>query len=390
MKTTYTLTLLALTIQVMVSGQTQDSQIRKIRMDISGASPETTNDGKQPVTQNTYALQLEENLKESDNLKTEQQKLKNDILAAQQKLTLKHIEISEIKSKITYEQYTLNITTIEDLLKQASLKPATVQKTETLSKEAEIAIKMAKEIREEARAQLTPDAQLAEMSNAEEKEVLAISKQKEAIHLLSRSRPLYIKENNPEFNNKTVLVQAYPKAVIPAPVTFAGNVTVIHTNVTAINTDLSELIKQSTDLKNTCEQLRTAADTKQGNEKNVLLNEAALMEQEYIAKQISISLIHYKTNSQTFYSNRLLIEQLLNSVENEDLTSNALQINNEAEYLFRMAKEMREEADAQLTENARLGEMSNAEEKELIALNKQQDTFNELRKLNKKMLLASN
>lgn len=388
MKTTYTLTLLALTIQVMVSGQTQGNQTRKIRMDISGASPEATNEGKQPVAQNPYLLQLEENLKESDNLKIEQQKLKNDVLAAQQKLTLKHIEISELKSKITYEQYTVNVTTIEDLLKLASLKPVTIQKTETLSNEAEMAMKMAKEIREEARAQFTPDAQLAEMSNAEEKEVLAISKQQEAIHLLSHSHPLYIKENNPEFNSKTVLAKAYPK--VTTTDNFAGNVNAIHTNAITINSHLSELIKQSTDLKNTCEQLRIAAETKQGNEKNVLLNEANLMEQEYIAKQISISLIHYKTNSQTFYSNRLLIEQLINSVENEELTANALQINQEAEYLFRIAKEMREEADAQLTENARLGEMSNAEEKELTALNKQQDTFDELRKLNKKMLLASN
>ena len=388
MKTTYTLTLLALTIQVMVNGQTQGSQIRKIRMDISGASPETTNETKQPLAENIYALQLEENLKESDNLKTEQQKLKNDILAAQQKLTLKQIEISNLKSKITYEQYTVNATTIEDLLKQPSLKPATIQKTEVLSKEADMAIKMAKEIREEARAQFTPDAQLAEMSNAEDKEVLAISKQKEAINLLSHSHPLYIKENNPEFNYKTVLVQAAPKAFVS--VNFASNVTVINTTIITTNTHLSELIKQSIDLKNTCGQLRIAADVKQGNEKNVLLSEATLMEKEYVAKQIEISLIHYRANAQTFYSNRSLIEQLINSVENDDLTANALQINDEAEYLFRMAKEMREEANAQLTENARLGEMSNAEEKELIALNKQQDTFNELRKLNKKMLLASN
>jgi len=169
MKTTaYTLTLLALTIQVMVNGQTQDNQTLKIRIDIAGARSSSAEELKTTASSMTDQ-NLENILKEADDLKDAEQKLKAEVTSIQQKFIFKQIEISQLKVKLTYEKFDLNKTTINGLLKKPEYKPSVIQKTEALTTEAEDALKMAKEIREEANAQFTPEARLAEMSNAEKK-----------------------------------------------------------------------------------------------------------------------------------------------------------------------------------------------------------------------------
>jgi hypothetical protein len=368
MKTTFTLTLLALTIQAMVNGQTPGNQIRKIRMDLNGATA-TITDEQANASGTSYTQQLEDQLKESDNLKNEEQKLKDEITATQQKLISKQIAISRIKSRLVQETYTTNNLNIENLLKEPSLKPAIIQKGEVLAREAAYAIKLAKDMREEADAQFTPQAQLAEMSNAEEKENLALAKQQEAISLLKKATPLFIK-NTLEFTAQS----AVQKQTAPS----------------ATTDDLTELASEAANIKTTYEALRASAVQKTGNEKAVVLNEALEMEQEYIAKQIELCMLRYKRTGKTFQENKQFINLLMASIDNEAITQKAEQLNNEADYNFRLAQEMREEANAQFTPTARLGEMSNAEEKEVIAISKQQQTVTELKKFSKSMSLAVN
>lgn len=92
MKTlTYLTTLLALTIQVMVNGQTQGNQARKIRVDIMGA--------KTPVamkyTNSNITLTMEEYtqlLEQAKQLKIGAQKLREEAELAEQNYLTKQIE----------------------------------------------------------------------------------------------------------------------------------------------------------------------------------------------------------------------------------------------------------------------------------------------------------
>jgi len=353
----------------MVNGQTPGNQTHKIRMDINGAKEIAENNSRVNADETNYTLQLEEQLKQSENLKNEEQKLKEEIIATQQKFLNRQIAISSLRSKLANETYYTNQITIEHLLKQPSIKPASFLKSEELAAEAAYAIKLAKEIREEADAQFTPQAQLAEMSNAEEKETLALAKQQEAINLLKHSTPLFIKIAS-EFTPPPLSQKQISKL--------------------EATDGLTELMNQAIIIKTTYEALRASAVQKTGNEKIAVLNEALEMEQEYVAKQIELCLLRYKRTEKTFYENKQFIDLLITGIGDEAISQKARQLIAEAEYNFRLAKEMREEANAQFTQSARLGEMSNAEEKELIALSKQQLTVSELKKTGKTLSLAAN
>lgn len=358
MKTsTYTLILLALSIHVMVNGQTQDSQTRKMRMDIFAPTRfiETGQNIEGPVS---YINKLEQSLKEADELSISTQKLKTELLNIQHQYITKKIEISTLKSVIVYEKFNANRTTIQRLFIDAFEKPVILNKSEILNSEAEYAIKLAKEIRQEANAQPTPEAQLGELSNAEEKEIIALSKQEEVIKLLTQQAPL----------KSFVLKEEFASAAL------SENTQVTSENYKIAGT-LTELTKQAIGMKSTTEQLRLTAVYKRGYEKQVLLSEASILENEYTDKQIEISLVNSTISCRSFNENRKLIAELLKSATNESMVKQALALNEEAEYNFRIAKEMREEARAQCTKMAKLAEMTNAEEKEIIALNKQQETF---------------
>lgn len=369
MKTTFTFTVLALTIQAMVNAQTAGNQTHQIRMDLNGTKP--LSQEQTAPAQSNYLQLLDEQIKQSDALASAEQKLKEEITATQQKRIQKQIAVSRLKSHIVHETFNNNDLRIKDLLTTPSLKPFTIQKSTELSREASRAFQLSKEIREEADAQPTPEAQLAEMSNAEEKEILALAKQQEVIELLKHATPLYIKKETEFATQALPEKQATPLNASPA------------------KDDLEELTGQAMNLKNTCDQLRASATDKTGHEKEVILEEALALEQEYIAARINIALWRYRKTEKTFLENRQFIELLFTGIGDEALTQKARQLHDEANYLFRLGKEMREEANAQATPLALLGEISNAEEKETLALNKQQQTVSALKRLNPKGLLLA-
>jgi hypothetical protein len=354
MKTTLTFAL-AFAIQTIANGQTPCNHM--IRMELSTTSIETVE------PQATTAGKL---LDEEQQL----QQLKDEVNAAQKKLIQKHVAISRIRSYMAYDLFASNNLMIAQLIANPSLKEATIEKSQGLNSLAAQEIKLAKEIREEADAQATPEAQLAELSNAEEKETLALAKQQEAIKLLKLGAPLFIKQNSAEFTSQTIIAKSPAKEI----------------SIDA----LRGLTQQANDMKNTYEQLRAVAAGKTGNEKAAMLNEALSMEQEYIAARIQISLKKYQHSEKTYRENKAFIMLLLEGIGDDALTTKARLLSDDADYNFRLGKEMREEANAQFTEAARYGEMSNAEEKELLALSQQQQSVNELKKLNRGLLLASN
>lgn len=355
MKTTFTFAL-ALTIQVIVNGQTPGNQNHMILMELSPKSSETTPPQVISV----------------DKLLDEEQQLKDEIKATQKKLIQKQVTVSRIRSYMAYDLYASNNRMIADLAANPSLKATTIEKSQGLNSLAAQEIKLAKEIREEADAQPTPEAQLAELSNAEEKEALALARQQEAIKLLKLGAPLFIRQQAPEF---TVSNLSGAKSSLQE---------------TLYDHELSWLGEQASDMKSTVEQLRTAAKEKTGNEKAAMLDEALSMEQEYIAARIQLAILQYHRTEKTYLENKTFIALLIEGIGDDALTRKARLLSEEADYNFRLGKEMREEADAQFTKAARFAEMSNAEEKELLALNQQQQSVSELKKLNRSFLLASN
>lgn len=353
MKTTFTFAL-ALTIQVMANGQTPGNQNHMILMELSPKSIET--EQAQTIT--------------VDQLRHEEQQLKDEISATQKKLLQKQVAVSRIRSYMAYEVFASNNLLIADLAANPSLKTTIIETSSGLNCLAAQEMKLAKEIREEADAQSTPEAQLAELSNAEEKELLALTKQQEAIRLLKSGAPLFIRQSSPEFTSKTAGAKLPTKD---------------------ISTDaFSGLTQQANGIKHTFEQLRAAAADKTGNEKKAMLDEALAMEQEYLAARIQMAISQYHHTDKTYRENKALIDLLIEGISDEALTRNARLLSEEADYNFRLGKEMREEANAQFTQSARLGEMSNAEEKELLALRQQQQSMDALKKLNRSLWIASN
>jgi hypothetical protein len=107
-----------------------------------------------------------------------------------------------------------------------------------------------------------------------------------------------------------------------------------------------------------------------------------------VIKQIEISELLAKQTYQKLYQNRNYIGLLMKTIKDDEYTTNlANSLNSEAEKLIRMAKEMREEANAQPNNASKLGNLTNAEDEEVLALNKQQQVFDIIERVNPKVTI---
>lgn len=100
---------------------------------------------------------------------------------------LKKIETSLLSQKITLATYNSNKDLIKHLVESTEHQKTVLVVIQQLEDEAFVAIKLAKEIREEANAQPNRAAKVGAYSNAEEKEILALQKQDKAINLLQKT-----------------------------------------------------------------------------------------------------------------------------------------------------------------------------------------------------------
>lgn len=348
--TTYLLTVLAIAIQVMVYGQTSGSRTHKVRMDIMGMpKPAAT----APACASPELPTLSVLMEQANSLAITAQKLKEEAKKAETQLVLKQIEVSTLMASFHYKKFDENRLVIAPMLDKLVEGTYLYTKARGLDNQACYFIKTAREMREEADAQLTNEARYGNMTNAEVYEKLALDKQEEVISLLSQSdlSELPMKEAivNME-ENKTGEELRRP-----------------------VDVSLTEALAQANDLKNTARRLREEAVTKGSYEKNMMLAEAKSMEKEYILKEVEASELSGKMNQEVFCRNRLLIAALLDHAKDDgSLLSKAKIMNSQAEHFLKMGIEMREEANAQLTPAARYGDMSNAEEEELLALDTQQ------------------
>jgi hypothetical protein len=153
---------------------------------------------------------------------------------------------------------------------------------------------------------------------------------------------------------------------------------------------LFDALTQADNMKTTAQSLRETALTTSVNEKNILINEAISLEKEYIAKRVEISNLKSALTYDKFNQNRLMLIELMAKVkDNVDVVNYVNQLNQEAERLMKIGKEMREEANAQLSYSAKYGSMSNAEETELFAIGKQTESIQFIEKNNSLIVIAS-
>lgn len=140
--------------------------------------------------------------------------------------------------------------------------------------------------------------------------------------------------------------------------------------------DPIEILKQAEALENKAQELR--------NQAKLILQEATNLDKQVTTVKIVASEI----------SGKLCREKFALCIESSDSIMNANHANdanlkqakvliNEASKEVQMAKEMREEAYAWENNNARLGALSNVEEKEISALNKMDEALTILKKMNR-------
>ena len=365
---TFLPTMLALTIQVMVNGQTQENQARKIRVDIMGSRNATT----QPLStfqNNTNESSLDLLINQANQLKSNQAYLKNEITEIEKKSVLVDIEIINYQSIANQKNYTSNKQIISQLFSELKHETEKSKKATVLNSEANRLITIAIEMIEEANAQLTNFAKYGGLTNANQNELLAINKQKEAISLL--------REDFKSNSNSPLLTMNMPQTQ-ENNLTQSKNTNSIHSINTKSNSEnLSRLITETENLKQTISKIRESAVNKSKNEKEYILAEANSLEKDYLKNKISISEFESQVVYQVYNQNKEIIRNLLNELNiNSQNYKKASQLALEAERSIRIGKEMREEAKAQSTLAATYGEMSNAQEQEEQAIQKQNEAKN--------------
>ena len=360
-------TLLAITIQAMVVGQTHNRQLNKIRPDIMGVKE-------------IIKLQPAEHNEERLNNITNQSYNENSTLA--NIILLNKIEASKLSATITYSKFDQNKLIISKLLDKTPSTSSTYTTSEVKNAEAEYFMKNAIEMREEADAQFTIQARFANISNAEEKEALALSKQKEIFTVFEIYNSSLLKE---------IQDNIYANATNTSELAMNLSNELILPNTYLQFKEIEYDLKQANDMRETVELLKNASTNASSNEKREMIKEALVLENDYKTKQITASNLYATFVYDNFSKNRLVINSLIeNLISKPELISEAIQLNMEAEAFLKLGKEIREEANAQLKKAAILGEISNAEEKETMAINKQQEIFKTLEFAKTLIFYASN
>ncbi|MEO6302735.1 MAG: hypothetical protein ABIP51_06150, partial [Bacteroidia bacterium] len=147
------------------------------------------------------------------------------------------------------------------------------------------------------------------------------------------------------------------------------------------NATPTQLIVEAEELLNKSQKLKSDAQTKTGPEKDKLLNEAKDLEEKANEKNLQAATIAKNDNAALYSANADNITTLINEKKaSEADIAEAKKMNEEAALAFKQAASIREEANSLPNIGAKLGSMSNAEEKEAWALNKQQQALDLLKK----------
>lgn len=130
-------------------------------------------------------------------------------------------------------------------------------------------------------------------------------------------------------------------------------------------------------------RLRKEADTKTGEEKENLLKQAREIDEQALDNNIEAANLLLRSNEMDVKANMNAILELLGKLaaDNPALRQDLMDKNIELENLALKAGRLREEANSLPNRAARLGALSNAEEKEAELIQKQTDLLNEMKKV---------
>ncbi len=151
----------------------------------------------------------------------------------------------------------------------------------------------------------------------------------------------------------------------------------------ATSTSIPNLIKQAEDLMTQARQKREEAKTKKGDEKEKLMTEAKTLDQQSNETYLNAAAETKKLKQGEIAANAANIEGLLNTGKSVNSDVEAVKkLAIEIEQLKKQDFELRTEADSQVSYGAKIGAMSNAEEKENEIIQKQEQAIFILLKTN--------
>lgn len=149
-----------------------------------------------------------------------------------------------------------------------------------------------------------------------------------------------------------------------------------------IKSKIDGLTSASDNMSQEASNIRTEANTKTGEEKDALLEQAKAMEEKAFSKKVEAATLTQQYNDANYNANSNAINDMLVTLNssNPELAASLKQKADELEVKKRQAKNIREEANALSNNSARLGAIGNAEEEEASILMKQNELISELKK----------
>lgn len=162
--------------------------------------------------------------------------------------------------------------------------------------------------------------------------------------------------------------------------TLPNDHTAVNYNIKANTAALQELLKQSEELNALSQKLRTESKDKHESVKKILLTEATNLDRQTQLVQVAASELSAEISYYKYDANKTTIKKQVTKVGENNVPDYTKNLIFDSEKIIRLAKEMREEANAQPSIAAKLGTMGNAEEQEALALAKQVEALNQLEK----------
>lgn len=146
----------------------------------------------------------------------------------------------------------------------------------------------------------------------------------------------------------------------------------------------ASLVNEADVLNNKAFEQRKESATKTGAEKDALISQAIANEKAAVSKKMEASVLQQKQNKDKFDNNQSNLTELktLTGSKTSNEISQANMLIDEAAINFKQAQKIRSETEFYPSDAAKLGGLSNAEEKENEALFKQQKALELLAKAN--------
>lgn len=149
-------------------------------------------------------------------------------------------------------------------------------------------------------------------------------------------------------------------------------------NMKAHTDSLAQLQKKSEELTAMAQKVRNDSKGKSEEVKKLLLSEAVNLDKQSQMVQIASSELSARISNYKFNQNKTSIKTYVAKTGEENVPVYTKNLIYDSEKIMRLAKEMREEANAQPNIASKLGTMGNAEEQESLALSKQVEALTQL------------